>query len=56
MITEYEAESGSWAGEWLDMLLARRQALLVELGAIERLLIAYGRITKRTVTPKHERD
>ena len=36
-------------GEWLDYLEIRRQALIVELRAIDRPLIKYGRLRAYTL-------
>ena len=38
------------------MLMKQRQALLMELGAVEDALIEMGRLSRRSVVPKHERE
>ena len=40
----------------VDMLMKKRQALLMELGAVEDALIEMGRLSRRSVIPKHERE
>jgi len=40
----------------VDMLMKQRQALLMELGAVEDALIEMGRLSRRSVVPKHERE
>lgn len=41
---------------FIDMLMKQRQALLMELGAVEDALIALGRLKGRSIVPKHERE
>ena len=40
----------------INMLMKQRQALLMELGAVEDALIELGRLSRRSVVPKHERE
>ena len=39
-----------------DMLMKQRQALLVQLGGVEDALIILGKLNRRSVIPKHERE
>ena len=39
-----------------DMLMKQRQALLVQLGGVEDALITLGKLNRRSVIPKHERE
>ena len=40
----------------IDMLMKQRQALLMELGAVEDALIAMDRLKERSIVPKHKRE
>ena len=40
----------------IEYLMKQRQALLMELGAVEDALIELGRLSRRSVVPKHERE
>ena len=41
---------------FVDMLMKQRQALLMELGAVEDALIAMDRLKERSIVPKHKRE
>lgn len=40
----------------VEMLMKERQALLMQLGAVEDALIELGRLKDRSIVPKHERE
>jgi len=40
----------------VQMLMEQRQALIIQLGAIEKLLIALGRLKGRSIRPKRGSD
>ena len=39
-----------------DMLMKQRQSLLMQLGSVEDALIILGKLSRRSVIPKHERE
>ena len=39
-----------------ELLMRHRQSLLMELGITEDMLIELGRLSRRSVVPKHERE
>jgi len=40
----------------VEMLMKERQALIMQLGAVEDALIELGRLKDRSIVPKHERE
>ncbi len=47
--TEPEVQPPTVQDEWLDYLQSKRDALIMELRAIERPLVKYGRLRNETL-------